>query len=156
MTLRVKKTKNVCEKFNILERKYHSEKSVLFNLPRSGIKNCEYENFQKQNQYYCEYAVTTQERFTQFWSEFSGQPPPWFSAHPCLSDINANRCKQAKYTYPYYPYGLSLNAYWKTGSQLLQRALAHALLLDLEYTIKMYKKSINIYSPRLWFIKIPV
>ena len=61
----------------------------------------------------------------------------------------SNHWKQAKYEYPFYPYGLSLNAYWKTGSQLLQRSLAHALLLDLEYTIKMYKKSINIYSPRL-------
>ena len=57
--------------------------------------------------------------------------------------------KQAKYTFPFYPYGLSLNAYWKTGTQLLQNALAHALLLDLNYTIKKYKKSINIYSPRL-------
>lgn len=64
-------------------------------------------------------------------------------------DSNSIIQKQAKYNFPFYPYGLSLNAYWKTGTQLLQRSLSHALLLDLDYTIKMYKKSINIYSPRL-------
>ena len=64
-------------------------------------------------------------------------------------DWNSIIQKQAKYNFPFYPYGLSLNAYWKTGTQLLQRSLSHALLLDLDYTIKMYKKSINIYSPRL-------
>lgn len=148
MTLRKKKTEEVCEKFNALETKYHSEKSVLFNLPRRGIKDCE-ENaiYQKESKYYCEYAIKTQESFAILGSK-------WFrnlriSYILFRLDSNSIIQKQAKYNFPFYPYGLSLNAYWKTGTQLLQESLSHALLLDLDYTIKMYKKSINIYSPRL-------
>ena len=63
MTLRVRKTKEVCEKFNILEQKFQSEKSVLFILPRAGMKDCEDVTYQKQNKYYCDYVISTKERF---------------------------------------------------------------------------------------------
>ena len=147
MILRQKKTGEVCEKFNLLEPKYHSEKSILFNLPRMGMNDCEGAIYQKENKYYCEYAIKTQESFAILGSK-------WFlnlriSYIHFRLDSNSIIQKQAKYNFPFYPYGLSLNAYWKTGTQLLQRSLSHALLLDLDYTIKMYKKSINIYSPRL-------
>ena len=64
MTLRQKKTEEVCEKFNVLASKYHSEKSVLFNLPRRAMKDCEKDAIhQKESKYYCEYAIKTQESF---------------------------------------------------------------------------------------------
>ena len=63
MTLRQKKTEEVCEKFNVLASKYHSEKSVLFNLPRRAMKDCEEAIHQKESKYYCEYAIKTQEWF---------------------------------------------------------------------------------------------
>ena len=67
MTLRVRKTKEVCEKFNILEQKFQSEKSVLFisGYEKTGMKDCEDVNYQKQNQYYCDYVITTKERFAE-------------------------------------------------------------------------------------------
>ena len=72
MTLRRKKTEEVCEKFNVLEPKYHSEKSVLFNLPRSGIKDCEEDvNYKMENKYYCEYALKTQETFETLMFKFT-------------------------------------------------------------------------------------
>ena len=40
---------------------------------------------------------------------------------------------QSKYTYPFITHGLSLNAYFKTGTQLLTNAVAHSLGLDLEF-----------------------
>ena len=64
MTLRKKKTDQVCEQFNVLKPKYHSEKSVLFNLPRTGMKDCEEDAiYQNENKYYCEYVIKTQESF---------------------------------------------------------------------------------------------
>ena len=64
MTLRQKKTGEVCKKFNVLASKYHSEKSILFNLPRRAMKDCEEDAIQqKESKYYCEYAIKTQESF---------------------------------------------------------------------------------------------
>ena len=163
MTLRARKTKEVCKKFKVLEEKFHSEKSVFFNLPRASLND-----FDKRTTHYQEYYNKTQEglEIMNFYLPPSQNVlfqfdlgkgvraamlnPTWCTLAYFL---NSSPCKQAKYDFPFYPYGLSLNAYWKTGTQLLQHALAHALLLDLDYTIKTYKKSINIYSPRPRFIK---
>ena len=40
---------------------------------------------------------------------------------------------QSKFTYPFITHGLSLNAYFKTGTQLLTNAVAHSLGLDLKF-----------------------
>ena len=166
MTLRARKTKEVCKKFKVLEEKFHSEKSVFFNLPRASLNDLE-----KRTTHYQDYYNKTQEclnlnksslRLQASW-DIRPRPrrsrprtmdrpfDPWSAYVGVYSEFKP--LKQAKYDFPFYPYGLSLNAYWKTGTQLLQHALAHALLLDLDYTIKTYKKSINIYSPRPRFIK---
>ena len=56
MTLRAKKTKEVCKKFKVLEEKFHSEKSVFFNLPRASLNDLE-----KRTTHYQEYYNKTQE-----------------------------------------------------------------------------------------------
>ena len=98
---RVRNAKSICSEYGILIPKYHNEKSIFFNLPRFGVKECEskHPNIsaipQNLTKLYCDYALSTQ---------------------------------QAKYNFPYYPYGLSLNAYWKTGTQERASKLKHTAL----------------------------
>ena len=65
MTLRVKKTEEICEKYNSLERKYHSEKSVFFSLPRTPI-----DQNQNLSEHYLDYYTKTQENLKTLFNEY--------------------------------------------------------------------------------------
>ena len=54
-----------------------------------------------------------------------------------------------RYLYRYYPYGLALNAYFKTGTQLMNMIDAEVTEIDTKYLMKKYYKTrLNLYSVR--------
>lgn len=119
MTRRAENARNVCKEYNQLLENNTRTKTILNYIPRIDYKKCQVGRL--------------------------GPKIPENLKDDFCSYVYAG---QGKFTYPFLTHGLSLNAYFKTGTQLLTNAVAHSLSLNLEFVKSKYQLATGMYSKR--------